>query len=153
MGDSHVPHDIEVRDAATGRLTGRLRGHEEPVLGVAFLTGGRRTVSASSDRTLRLWDLTNSRELKRIVDHAGAVLCVAVSPDGRRVLTGTGHRWVEGWRQADSYGVHLWDLDSGNVLSRFEVSAPVHTVAFSSDGRSAIAGGEDGLVHTWQLSL
>jgi WD40 repeat protein len=102
---------------------------------------------------MRLWDIANARELRRFDNHPGAVLCVAVSPDGARALTGTGHRWADAWKPADSYGVQLWDLEKGTILGRFETHEPIHSVAFSTDGRRAAAGGEDGVVHSWDLPL
>ena len=153
IGDPRIPHDVQIHDAATGRLFGRLRGHDEAVWSVDVLPDGRSAVSTSSDRTMRLWDIANARELRRFDNHPGAVLCVAVSPDGARALTGTGHRWADAWKPADSYGVQLWDLEKGTILGRFETHEPIHSVAFSTDGRRAAAGGEDGVVHSWDLPL
>ena len=63
---------------------------------------GKRALSGSDDRTLRLWDLKSGRELRRLEGHSLAVTAVAVLPDGRRALSGS-HDGT----------LRLWDLEPG----------------------------------------
>lgn len=142
---------VHVWDVVGRKPVGRLAGHAGSVWSLAFLPDGRRAVSAGSDATMRLWDVAAGTELKRLGGHPGAVFSVAVSNDGRYALTGTGHRWAGGWRDADAYGVQVWDLETGRALGRLNTRGPVHSVALSPDGRTALAGGEDGLVRSWAL--
>lgn len=62
-----------------------LHGHEADVVGTAFLPGGRRLVSAGSDRLL-LWDVASA---KIVADHtlAGGSGSprIAVNPDGKQI--------------------------------------------------------------------
>jgi WD40 repeat protein len=135
----------------TGRVITELRGHRGPAWGIAFLPDGRRAVTSGSDAALRLWDVRTGRELKRFGGHPGAVLGVAVSRDGRYALAGTGHLWEDGWRPAESYGVRVWDLETGRAVGRLDTPGPVRCVAFSPDGRLALAGGDDLVVRAWRL--
>jgi WD40 repeat protein len=48
---------------------------------------GRRAVSGSEDRTLRLWDLASGRALA-VFTADGSILSCAVTPDGDRVVAG-----------------------------------------------------------------
>jgi WD40 repeat protein len=48
-----------------GQVVGALVGHAHAVLGVAVAPDGQRAVSASNDRTLRLWDLKRARRSAR----------------------------------------------------------------------------------------
>jgi WD40 repeat protein len=64
-----------------------LEGHTSAVYGCAISPDGQQALSASSDRTLRLWDLATGSEITRW--HADAPLyCCAFHPDGRRVMVG-----------------------------------------------------------------
>src|SRR5207249_1869789 len=57
-------------DTNHGKLLHALRGHEDMVLCVAFSTDGRRILSGSSDRTVRLWDVRTGTELRCFRGHA-----------------------------------------------------------------------------------
>ena len=54
---------------------------------MAVTADGRRAVSASDDKTLKVWDLGSGRELRTLTGHSGAVNGVAVTADGRRAVS------------------------------------------------------------------
>ena len=57
----HHPH--LVWDATTGREIHALKGHTTTVRSVHWSPDGRRLVSGSDDRTVRVWDSKTGREL------------------------------------------------------------------------------------------
>ena len=57
------------------------------VSSVAVSADGRLALSASADRTVKVWDLTSGQELRTLAGHAGEVSSVAVSADGRLALS------------------------------------------------------------------
>ena len=51
---------------------------------------GRRIVSGSDDKTLRLWDADTGQPIGApLTGHTGGVCSVAFSPDGRRIVSGS----------------------------------------------------------------
>ena len=57
---------------------------------MAVTADGRRAVSASPDKTLKLWELDSGRELRTLTGHTSSVYAVAVTPDGQRAISGVG---------------------------------------------------------------
>jgi len=62
---------------------------------------GRRVVSGSSDKTLRVWDLASGRLLHTLEGHRTAVQAVAVTPDGRFAVSGSSDGTLRVWDIAD----------------------------------------------------
>ncbi len=81
------------------------RGTRGAVYGVAFSPDGKRIVSGSGDRTLRLWDAQTGQELFPLKGHTDRVSSVAFSPDGKRIVSGSGDRTLR-----------VWDAQTGQEL-------------------------------------
>ena len=145
LPDGHVvagAYDGSVRiwDAA-GNTVRCLTGHRDAVWCAIAMPDGNRLLTASCDRTLRLWDLTTGRELRRVVGHYDSVYSVAVSRDGRRALSGS-HDGT----------ARMWDLESGQELARRRLEHGwVEKVALVDDDRSGLIVGSTGRIERWTL--
>jgi WD40 repeat protein len=105
------------------------------------LADGRQAVSASVDRTLRLWDLETGAELRRFGGHGKQVTAVAVLADGRQAVSASVDRTLR-----------LWDLDGGAELRRFEAHQGwVRAVAVLADGQRALSGSADRTLRLWAV--
>ena len=67
------------------------------------------------------------------------VSAVALSPDDRRVLAACKDK-----------ALRLFDVQSGNLLAKFDHEGPVTCATFSADGHYAVAGDEKA-VRLWRL--
>ena len=117
-----------------------LVGHRDSVRSVAVLPDGRRALSGSEDRTMRLWDLKTGIQLRRFNAYSG-VSSVAVLPSGTRALCG-----------CDNGGIKLWDLGTGAEVGRFPGhEGGVLSIAVLANGRQALSGGHDNVLCLWDL--
>ena len=64
------------------------KGHLGSVSVCAFSPDGKRIVSGSVDRTLRLWDVETAKELATFQGHTGHLTACVFSPSGERILLG-----------------------------------------------------------------
>jgi WD40 repeat protein len=109
---------------------------------LAFSADGKLALQASADKTIRLWDVENERELRRFIGHSASVWSVAFTPDGTQALSGS----------ADNT-VRLWEVETGRELRRLEGHTGLVTaLAVSADGKKALSGGYDHTLILWDLA-
>jgi WD40 repeat protein len=56
-----------------------------------------RVATASTDRTVRVWDRATGQELLRLKGHTGTVSGIRFSPDGLRLISVAAGRQVRVW--------------------------------------------------------
>jgi len=129
-------------DPPGGPLLRTLEGHSSFVSGVAVTPDGKFAVSASADKTLKVWDLDSGRALRTLKGHSDDVTGVAVTPDGRRAVSASEDRTLK-----------VWDLDTGQALLTLEGhSDQVTGVAVTADGKRAVSASEDKTLKVWDLN-
>lgn len=123
-------------DWREGRIVHRLKGHTDSIYAVAFLPGGNRAVTASEDKTGRVWDVATGRHEGTLVGHRDHIDTISVSGDGT-VATGD-----------DSGEIRLWPASALATVTNgaritdsfiFQHRGNVGSLSFSPDGRALVA--------------
>jgi WD40 repeat protein len=124
-------------------------GHEGLITAVAFGPAANPILlSASMDRTLRIWDLASGQSRAMPHERESATE-IAIAPDGRTMATGSA-----------SGLVFLWNLTAQGQPRRITGHSDlVNTIAFSPDGRLLATAAYDdtqiqfpGTIVLWQVS-
>ena len=100
--------DIILLDAVQLSEKALMRGHTDFISSLAYSPDGKLLVSASKDRTARVWDTANYKTLAVLKGHIEELSSVTFSADGKRLLT-TG---LEGTAKVWSLDRHLSTADS-----------------------------------------
>jgi WD40 repeat protein len=144
---------VVVRDANTGEREDRIfQGHSAAVQSVAFSADGRRIVTASDDRTARVWDLQTGGQIAALTEHTAPVRSAVFSPDGLRVVSTqmpqrSGNVTIV--TSNDSVAL-LWDALSGRVILRFEGDmVQLYDATFSPDGKRIVTASGDNTARIW----
>ena len=105
---AHTPSAITVfQDIRAADLQiAVLSGHEAKVNSAAYSPDGARIVTASNDKTARIWDAHTGVELAVLSGHDDHVASAAYSPDGTRVVTAS-----------DDKTARIWDARTGHELA------------------------------------
>lgn len=114
-----------------------LEGHKNYVWDVLVTEDGRRVVSASNDRTIRLWDVHSGAQLCQFGPHSSQVMSLALAPGDTHVAAG----------QFDGT-VDVWELATEARMLQLHHGAPDAKVAYASS-TSMVTGGADGVLRFW----
>ncbi len=123
---------LEVWSLTTGeRLLPMGEGHGGGVTALGI--HGRVVVSASTDRTLKLWDVDAGKEIETVDGATEDIGSMALSPDGRTALTTRGYGRESLVQRWDLVGLRVaGEIDCGDLGS-------ARSLAISPDGRTAAA--------------
>lgn len=139
-----TPHTLAQTSEASRRPALRIETgmHTAPITRLSVDAAGRYLVTASVDKTVRVWELPSGRLLRIIrppieEGNEGKLYAVAISPDGRRIAAG-------GWTGFEETGFYIFDRESGQLLRRLVgLPAVVLHLAYSPNGQylaAALAG-------------
>jgi eukaryotic-like serine/threonine-protein kinase len=130
-----VFQDIRAADA----LFAVLSGHDDIVVSAAYSPDGTRIVTASHDKTARIWDSRTGIQLAVLKGHGGTVRSAAYSPDGTRIVTASGDKTARIWDA--QLGVQLAVLSGHSDL--------VTSAAYSPDGTRIVTASHDRTARIW----
>jgi WD40 repeat protein/GTPase SAR1 family protein len=111
--------------------------HSYHVNSAVFSPSGHRILTASEDKTAKLWDLQG--KLLQDFKHQKPVTSAVFSPGGRFILTVSRDKAAK-----------LWDLH-GNLLQDFKHEKRVTSAVFSPDGRTILTASYDNTARLWSL--
>jgi len=130
-----------LRDTNTGACLHTLSGHEGGVHSVVYSPRGDVLASASSDKTVKLWDVETG-ECRQSFSYYNRVMVVAYSPQGDQVASG------------DYAGsVKLWDVRTGECrFELYEHNYEVTGIVYSPNGGQIVTGGVDATARLWDVT-
>ena len=139
--DQTLRHGLALLPRPIARLE-----HEGSVQAIALSPDGRYLATASQDYPVRVWEMTNGREVARL-EHERVVtavhidMSVAFSPDGHYLATASG-----------DHTARVWEATSGREVMRLTHQDLVWMVAFSPDGHYLATASQDCTARVWEAT-
>jgi WD40 repeat protein len=129
---------VRLREIPTLTPVGQPMEHDGWVSAVAFSPDGSQVLSASFDKTVKLWDGETGKSIAAL-PHPDGVRAAAFDADGSRILTGSLDNTAQ-----------LWDAQTGQPMAQPLLHRGMVTaVAFSRDGALVATGSADGGIQIW----
>jgi len=132
--------DIIILDIITGSQTSVFSGHTNQILCLTFSPNGILLASASSDDTVKLWDMQTGGVVRTFV-HPGTVFSVSISADCSTIASG-------------SYNMKLclWDIQTRECHYTIRQQSAVDHVRFSPTNPLHLISICNGKVWQWDTS-
>ncbi|MGE0023318.1 MAG: TIR domain-containing protein [Hyphomicrobium sp.] len=134
------PHYAAIFDIEARSERHTLGGHQNIVRTARFSPCGKRLVTASRDRTARIWSTDTGTELARF-EHPAELSDAVFSPCGERIATVSEDRQVRIWKASGDEEPVVLKGHSGEIVS----------CEFSSDGSCALTASRDRDAILWDV--
>jgi WD40 repeat protein len=141
--DARHPGVLRLWDSKIGEPIWESKPHSMMITSVAFSTDGKRLVTGSADKTIRILDSSNGKELAVLKGHTTGVASVVFTPDGKRVVSAGG---------GDDRTVRVWDVSTKKQLWCLEGhDEDLYDVSVTPDGKHILSCSKDMSVRLWSM--
>ena len=131
----------ELERASLGGGLGPIR-HLKYVATAAFDPSGKRVVTASSDKTARVWDASTARPVGLPMEHFDALKSASFDPSGTRVVTAS-----------NDGTARVWDASTGRPIGPPMRHADlVLSASFDPSGTRVVTASKDGTARVWDAA-
>src|SRR5262249_15991001 len=118
----------------------RLISSEKPIRGLALAPNGTHVLTASEDKSVKMWNLGNGVNDRTFTGAEKPVQCVAVSKNSALVAAG------------DGATVRVYNFTDATLLGSFKAPGTVKSLAFSPNSQTLVAACEDKSIQTWNVA-
>jgi WD40 repeat protein len=132
--------NVHIWDAATGRETARLLGHDDFVGSAVFSRNGSWILTRSKDKTARIWNAATAEEIAVLRRHEGCLTAAAFSPDEWSVVSAS-----------TDATARIWSFIGCEVAVLRGHKGSVTGASFDPDGSRIVTASEDRTVRIWDV--
>jgi WD40 repeat protein len=115
--------------------------HKNFVNSAQFSPDGKYIVSASRDKTAKIWEVASGKLLHVLRGHTFGLSSAQFSPDGKFIVTTSCDQTAK-----------IWDVSTGKLIQKLIHTGCVSQAFFSPDGNYIVTASEDGTVNIWNLT-
>ena len=136
--------DVKVEEWTDGRevtLENYFNSTSKYVNSASFSSDSKKIVSASDDKTIRIWDVEKGKQIgEPITGHTANIIYASFSPDGKKIVSAS-------WDGT----IRIWDAKTGKQFGKTITghTSFVNSASFSPDGTKIVSASEDRTIRIW----
>ncbi len=117
------------------------RGHTKSVRSATFSNDGKYILSASGDKTIKLWKTETGECIRTFEGHTAIVYSATFSNDGKYIVSASNDETIK-----------LWKTETGECIRTFEGhTLCVNSAVFSKDGKFIVSASSDKTIKLWKF--
>jgi hypothetical protein len=121
-----------------GNVLNAWQAHADTIFDLAISADGKQLASASADKLVKLWNLSSRKEVSQF-EHAAAVYGIAFNSNATEVASVCADKQFK-----------VWDVKTReSVISANNKKHAFNSLAWSANGKLAVATDDDGALHTF----
>ncbi|NEO70460.1 serine/threonine-protein kinase [Moorena sp. SIO3H5] len=103
---------------------------------------GELLVSASADKTIKIWDINTGEAIHTLEGHKSYVNYLAISPDGQQLFSASADKTIK-----------IWDINTGEKIYTLEGHKSfINHLAVSPDGQRLFSASADKTIKIWDIN-
>lgn len=118
-----------------------LTAHRSYVNQVIFSDDGESFLSASADKTIKIWDRKTLKVIRTLSGDPSYINTLLLSDDGQWVISGSADR-----------NIRIWSFDTGKILHTLSGhQGYINSLVLAQNGQILYSGDSEGMIIVWDL--
>ncbi|NEQ77237.1 MAG: WD40 repeat domain-containing protein [Okeania sp. SIO2C9] len=111
------------------------------IVDLALTPDGTRFISASWDKTLKVWETKSSKEILTFTGHNDSIYAVITTPDSKKLISASKDKTLK-----------VWNLDSVEKNIHATNNISVNDVTITPDGKQVLFGLKNNIIMAYNLA-
>lgn len=133
--------DNPKKDLLRATVMWTIKAHDKDINCVVFTPNAKHLVTASQDKTLKVWNPDDGSLLGTLSGHRRGVWHCAVSPAEQLLASASADKTIKLWSLAEKKCLRTLEGHSNSVLR----------IQFSRDGHRLVSADSDGIIRVWDV--